>query len=348
MEVIRNTCGTEHERIRKYVITQIAKAGDSSMRLASSREMADEFGVAQTTVVRVLKDLVSAGYLTIKPGVGAFTKPNMLRIPNDAYCLGLLSGDGMQVFTCMSLWDIGAMFAKPLLKRSSHFQLQNCFLSGGNQEKELFRLGLDGFLCIQVTDSLLPAIQRIKESGVAVLSVAKQIPGVSSVCFDFDSDNYEVTKRMLAKGSKTFILVVQDGSDFPVADALRGVERALAEKGLHFDKNLLVVDSEKARSDFFKTLLKHRPDAIIFNANIKDYWAALDECKDTLCGCSLYSGIWSITDDMDYSGLIGRPVLSSAKPAVENLVEQLESPDTAPVFNGILKMEIVESSELEK
>jgi len=349
MELIRDAFSTEYERIRKHVLTQIAKSGSSSMRLASSREMAKEFGVTQTTVVRALKDLVTDGYVTIKPGIGAFTNPSRLGYPKDVKVFGLLHGDGKHIFPVRAYWTMASAFAEALMRRSKRFQLQNYFLSGRDIVDELSSSGLDGVLWILPDDKSAACLPELKKAGLAVLAVERNVPGVSSIHFDFTDDNMQVAKMMLKAGRRKIMLAISSGKSYDVKDdRAYGLQAAYEEAGIPFDESYIIDNATPAGSSFQNSLLRLRPDGIIFNTSIDLYWNALKECKDILGDCMLYSGAWSVFDDMGFSGIVGVPDLKDAAlEGAANLISQLELGDEAPIVSGRLKMKFIDSKEIE-
>ncbi len=342
MNLLRDCAAIEYEKIRKCVISHLPKSGDAPMRLASSREMAHEFGVTQTTVVRALKDLVADGYLTVKPGIGMFTNPARLGVPGPLKLFGLFYGDGKPVFARRAYWTLGAAFSNALMKRSMSFQIQNGFLSGGDPEKELSRMGLDGLLWLFPDEKSVPLLQSLKRKGLSVLSIGAAVPGVSSAFFDFEHDNLQAAKRIFAEGRRRIFLIAPSGAAREAAQ--RGLERAHAEAGIAFDRSFVAENSSETQRDFVKAMSELKPDAVIFNVSVECYWKSFKERQDLLSSCLLCTGEWSVFDDMGYSGLTTTPDLDEvSKQAAANLAEQLENPGQAPLFEGAIKTKSIES-----
>lgn len=351
MRVANRFSGTEYEKIRRYVITQLAKEGAETMRLASSRELAKEFGVAQTTVVRALKDLIQDGYLTVKPRMGIFTNPGKFsNLFKGSKSFAMLFGDGRVVFPCRVHWDFAAEISRELLRRSSHFLLQSCFLSSKDPVHELKNLGFDGVIWIYPHDELVPTLVKLKESGMSVLSIGRKIASVSSISVDAESLSREISRKMLAEGKKRLILLgsSEDGSASE-DEILRGVEAAFSERGLSYDRGLFIDNCSAVPGEFTKVLLRLRPDGIIFNIDISRYWADIQEAGDAISGCLYYSSCWPVYDDMDYSGLLGIPDLKAAsRLAIDNILEQVERKGEALVLNGCLEMKLQKSGDLKR
>ena len=69
-------------QIRHYLIGEIYRAGTSSVKLPSVRELARKFSVAQCTVSAVTAELIRDGWLRSRRGLGIFTNPE--KIADDA------------------------------------------------------------------------------------------------------------------------------------------------------------------------------------------------------------------------------------------------------------------------
>ena len=56
-------------KIRHYVMGILYHAGNTSVQIMSSRELAAHFGIARSTVSLALKELVDDGFLIPKRGI---------------------------------------------------------------------------------------------------------------------------------------------------------------------------------------------------------------------------------------------------------------------------------------
>ena len=68
-------------KIRHYVVGMIYHAGDRSVQIMSSRNLARQFGMARSTVSIALKELIDQGYLIPVRGKGNFTNPRKIMTP---------------------------------------------------------------------------------------------------------------------------------------------------------------------------------------------------------------------------------------------------------------------------
>jgi len=335
----------EYAKIRKYVVGQIARSGDRQMRLASTRDLAKRFGVSHPTVVKALKDLVSDGFLLVKPGVGTFTNPqNESANGGISKVVGILWGDGKDVFISRIAMSVKSAIVEALLSRSSTFRLQDCHLTRSLKDvvAEIENEGFDGLIWGMPAASALPTIMELKSKGLPVLCVGRAFEGFSSWTLDFERDNRNVAGLMLDEGRRKLLLALpRKGDDF-ANGAIEGVENAYAERGLSFDRAWAINDSPEERRSFGRTLELLRPDGIIFNIGMDPY---IDEVKrrfDIAEECRLYSGAWSICKDSGFCGYAGvADLASSAETIAENFASQLESPIGGfPPINCVMEMKM--------
>ena len=178
--------------------------------------------------------------------------------------------------------------------------------------------------------------------GMPILCVGRSMEGVSSWSFDFEKDNCNVARLMLQEGRRKIMLVEPPAAYSLSQGGAAGVDRAFSEFGLAFDKAWVVADSEEERKAFGRTLDLLRPDAIIFNVDILPDLSEIKSRLDIVEGCRLYSGEWSVGKDMGYSGYLGVADLhDSADLAAENLLSQLESPQTGRTLDCVMDMKMI-------
>jgi hypothetical protein len=343
MRLVRDSKPTDYERIRKYVFAQIAKAGETSMRLASTREIAEEFSVSHTTVARVLRDLAAEGFVMVKRGGGgAYTNPAKTNSFPGAKCVGLLFGDGKTTFLPRVQSQLAFRFSDALFGLSRRFQMQNCFISSKLDDAagEIASLGFDGVLWVCPSDEALPALKAVKALGLAALSVGRFVEGVSSVPFAFDLENYGAAKAMFAKGKRKIVLVPPDAPEDRLL-ALAGFKKALAEAGLDCGPASVICDDEVARARFAEIVARLRPDGVIFNRGADIYWELLQSVPELAGSCLAYSGSWSVYGDMGFRGLVGVPQLDEpARLAALDLASQLKRAGEAPALVAKIEMQL--------
>jgi len=340
-EIVRKAVPPDHERIRRYVIGEIAKAGDVAMRLAPSREIAKLFGVSHPTVIKALKDLVDEGFLMVKPGsLGTYTNPGKFDFDGRSKIVGLLSFDGRQVFSMRLACELGHAFTSALLKKSARYKVQSCFLNGSAADcaAELVALGLDAVVWLFPPPSAMSSLNILSASGVQVATVEDSpVSKYGAVYFDHEAINHSVASRMLDEGRRRLLLYLPEGAVFK-APAIAGVERAFSERSLAFDKDSMVFfDSKDAASlrAFPATLKRMNPDGVVFNHDCGRVWPSLRESMDVSSGCRLYSMELLLHDDMGYSGYLGRVDARFAGLRVAErlvaLLEGCEAPASEPI-----------------
>jgi len=335
----------EYAKIRKYVVAQIARAGERQMRLASTRDLAKRFGVSHPTVVKALKDLVSDGFLLVKPGVGTFTNPQNGSIHGKmSKLVGILWGDGKDVFISRIMMSVKSAIVEALLSRSSQFRLQDCHLTRSIKDavSEIESEGFDGLVWGMPAVSAFPAIRALKSKGLPVLCIGRAFEGFSSWLLDFEKDNRNVAGLMLDEGRRKLLLALPRKEDDFTKGAIEGVEKAYAERGLSFDRAWAINDSPEERRSFGRTLELLKPDGVIFNIGMDPYLGEIKKRFDILEECRLYSGAWSICKDSGFRGYAGvADLASSAEALAENFAAQLESPmGGVPPISRVMDMKM--------
>ncbi len=330
MNLVRKVIPPDYERIRRYVIGEIAKAGDVPMRLASNREIARLFGVSHPTVMKALKDLIAEGFLTVKPGsLGTFTRPGKFNSAGSSKIIGLLAFDGKQVFNMPISCELLYACSSVLLRKSVCYKAQSCFINGPSSEvdAELSALGLDAVIWLFPPPSVIPSLRKLRDSGIPVLSVDDSADAeFASVYFDHEAENCEIAGRMLDEGRRRIELFLLKSSRFKES-SLAGVRKAFQERGLSYDDSFVFFDSqdEAAAASFEASLKSLKPDAIIFNHDIMRVWKALKGGLDIVSACRLYSMSLLLYDDMEYSGYVGRfDIMAAGRRMAESLLEQFE------------------------
>jgi hypothetical protein len=342
MSLLKEQRQSECAKIRQQVLNLIYKSGSTPQRLGSSREIAKEFGVAHTTVVRALKGLIDDGFVTVKPRVGAFTNPCAQGPRAGLRIFGLLFGDGKVAFLNRVNWQFGNAMADSLLEYDCDFNIQQVFLSGplDQADKELRKIRLDGVIWILPTEKALPAIVRLKAAGmpVAVADILHRPEGVTCFALDYERDSFEAARLMLREGRRRIMAAVPGDSPSVAAAVVEGVARAHREAGLDYDRSLVfrrVVGEEDS--------LKHvlpvaRPDGIVFQCDIRPLWKSVSSALDIADGCRLYSHCFIVARSLGYVGYVAEPQRTPA--FAENMAAQAANPLEAPVLNSYIAMNV--------
>ncbi len=164
---------TETEKIRHYVMNLIYRNGSRSVRILSSRELAEQFQVTRFTVREALESLTREKYLITQKGIGPFTNPLAgFRFPKKTPppLVGLKFGPGDLFY-----YDAPAMrtLAEIMLVLSTkNFNIH--FLSGGGATADKVRYELD---CTYVD-----AVLGVNCRPVVLEEAAERMPAVGIGC----------------------------------------------------------------------------------------------------------------------------------------------------------------------
>jgi DNA-binding Lrp family transcriptional regulator len=200
-----------YERIRAFVVGQVAKAGDSPMRLDSYRSLAKRFGVTQTTVMKALKDLISDGFLTTKPGIGVFTNPVRLGYSERVKLIGCFTGDGQNVLFARNYWQFFPAFADAILKSSREYQLQPAFLAvpvARTKAEDIVSMGFDAVLWSLPTPPVFELLRDLRKK-MSVLALGHRCPGVGGVHYGA-AQVLSAARLMFAEGRRWLWRALRD------------------------------------------------------------------------------------------------------------------------------------------
>jgi len=344
MEIRREQAPTEYMKIRKRLLGLVFKAGPEPLKLASSRTLAKQFGVAHMTVARVMKDLAEDGFLVVKPGIGAFASPKNENVFKEAKVFGIVVGDGKYAFFDRIEIKLFSSFMDGMIRRSKDNWVQHYSILSrlDSAAREILDAGLDGLIWVMPPEKCAPLLKTLKAKRLPLFCVGRKFEGISSARVDFEKDNYRIAKRMLEEGRRKICLALMERPSFPQDGAEAGVEKAFAEFGLRYEKAWTVYGTAEEHKGFSKTMKAIKPDGLIFNDSIRPYWNEIEAHPETFSKCLLYSEDWELRDDMGYKGLVGvRDLAPVAKDAADNLRLQLEG--FASVLDCALPLKIEEA-----
>lgn len=340
MELRKAEQPTEHMKIRNHLINLIFKAGPTPVRLASSRELGERFGVTHMTVARVMKELKNDGYLVSRRGMGTFTNVQNHNVKGQSKLFGVVIGNGKYTLFDRFELSLFSCFSDAVLRQSRRNWIQNTILLSplSDADRELTESGLDGIIWLLPVYEAVPVIRRLKSKGMPIVSVGRWIDGVSSIAIDYAALCRQVATAMLQQGRKRILLVrMQDSTQvLPQNMAIDGVREAFREAGETFQADWLVNGSREEQENFGTILAKAKPEGIIFTDCIRSYLEALEKNTVLLGDTLFFSPEWELRDDIGYSGWLGIPNLrDAAGKAVENLEKQLESQDAEMIHESI-------------
>lgn len=344
MNLVKEPRLTEYMKIRKQLLNLVMKAGPVPVRLASSRELGQQFGVTHMTVARVMKDLAAEGYLLTKRGVGTFTNTMNNNVLESSNVFGVVIGNGH--FTLFDRIEMSffAAFSDALLSSSLKNWVQHCTLTSAlaDAATELLQANLSGVVWLMPGSDAVPVLKTLQARGMPLVSVGRRVEGVSSVAIDFCDLGYRIASRMLEQGRKRILLVQMGTPTFPQDGAVAGVEKAYRERSGRFWPTWVFKGGSSEQENFAGILEREKPDGIIYFDSIRPYWKTLRRYQERCADCLLYSAAWELRDDMGYAGLMGVPKLAEAAVmAAENLNEQVASPTTAEILQAPIAFDIV-------
>ena len=109
-------------QIRHYLIGEIYRAGNSSVRLPSVRELARRFTVAPCTVSAVTAELIRDGWLRSRRGLGIFTNPEKIADDAEAGLIGVINGDGCLYYFNREVFESFTAIGRHILSRKFNFR----------------------------------------------------------------------------------------------------------------------------------------------------------------------------------------------------------------------------------
>ena len=257
---------TEYMKIRRYVINLIYKAHGESVQIPTILELAKKFDVSHATVSRAMKELTSEGFVVGKRGIGSFTNPR-LSIPHgtrELPVIGILMGDGMRVHFDKYLAPILAQMLQQLVYLPATVHLLTLgSLDANVVYREIVNEQLDGLLWESPTDKGIEVIRRLQKEGMPVVTLEREIKGIPSALFDFESWGEECGKQLLKEGRKHLVLM----PDTPPWDCyFKGIRKVYREAGIPLNETLFLKDKFTCLDELRKMIAYGVPvDAVCNN-----------------------------------------------------------------------------------
>ena len=173
MENNNDNLFTETQKIRHYVMNLIYRNGNKSVRIPSSRELAEEFHLTRFTIRVALEQMTKEKYLIAKQGIGTFTNPlagfRFMQIATPPL-IGLKFGPGDQFYYDAPMMRGIADVMRALAAKNFNSHL----LTGGGIAPEEIKYELD--------HSYVDAFLGINCSGTVLAEAAGRMPAVGIDC----------------------------------------------------------------------------------------------------------------------------------------------------------------------
>lgn len=221
-------------QIRNAIFNLIFHHPGVSVKIPTSMELAEQFGVARCTVTDELKLLVDEGFLIGRRGIGTYTNPSGIdcfeNMPGNRI-IGIVTGDSRRLFFDYTMWGIFSAVGSELIPDIGH---PRPIIFNERDPKlivqELNLLQLDGLVWIMPPVELLPVLHALQEQKMplaVVYSTDDALPGVTP---DYFSMGCDVGRELLAEGRKQAVWCAFD----PWNDAARqgAIAAGFAEKNI--------------------------------------------------------------------------------------------------------------------
>jgi len=335
----------EHKKIRQYVINLIYNAGDDVRELPSSRELALRFGVSHPTVLRALQDLRDDGFL-VKQGRRTVTRPICRFQDESLRIFGVGSGDGQEVLQSKVSLMFSNILSLTMLDRNAEFRLQPLTLprSIPSLAEHIRQYSLAGLLWTLPESGTALKLQQAKAAGLPVAVMGSRIEGVSCAGWNAIKEYELIMARLLADGCRKPLVINIHFDEAVRDDVVTGVQNACAAAGFPFQECLMLRgDENQEMLQRLTELLSYgvKPDAVVFSGMIHPYLNILREKLDTVNACRLIGWEYALFDSMRFEGTIIRHNLrQAAELLIDNLLEQYSRPQTAPVLNADIPVEL--------
>lgn len=193
-------------QIRNAIFNLMFHHPGVSVKIPTSVELAEQFGVARCTVTDELQLLVAEGFLIGKRGIGTFTNPSKIdcfeNMPGNRI-IGIVTGDSRRLFFDYTMWGIFSAVGSELIPDIGHprpiiFEERDPKLI----VEELNMLQLDGLVWILPPAEMLPVLHALRDQKMplaVVYTEDKTLPGVEPDYHDMGS---RVGSLFLAEGRK--------------------------------------------------------------------------------------------------------------------------------------------------
>ena len=196
-------------KIRHYVIGMIYHAGERSVQIMSSRNLARQFGMARSTVSIALKELIDQGYLIPVRGKGNFTNPRKIMTPLPGKMpplILLIHSDGRSFYYGKQEWESISTIGNAVTAAGYSFR-QLTLTSTGEDElyREILGAQADGLIWVDALFYNESLLRRLSESGLPVICDSISLSSVNTVAFDTRSACREIGKRLAQEHKRTIL-----------------------------------------------------------------------------------------------------------------------------------------------
>ncbi len=244
-------------RIRQYVMDALYAHAGEVYRFPSNEDIAQQLGVARSTVQLEMKSLIRDGFLESRPGIGTFAgpPPSMPSVP----LVGLLNGDGKIVYESSYNFSLKSHIGMELAKIPTI--IQEIRLANERENDlyaELLGTGCRAFVAVAPPEMLLPPLRRLAEK-VPVVVVDRTVPGLTSIELERTRKGEVLGRALLAEGRKNPYFI--QGERYR-RTTFEGCRKAFAAAGIELPLSSFALNRDV---ESLEALLEEgfRPDAMI-------------------------------------------------------------------------------------
>lgn len=224
--------------------------------LPSERSLTEEFGVSRVTVRKALERLTDAGLVARSPGKGTYVRSANGGVDPFRAVVGPIALVSSQLTPSVAS-PIAAGCSSAALEHRS--QLILCDTGGATfaeaharealHLRELYQQGVPAVIIWwQGGDASKPWLERMLAEGRAVVMMDRYLEGLGADFVGIDDENaaYQAVMHLAQQGRRRIACVVNALKVTTSSGRLAGYRRALADLGLPFDDELVMIVEEGA------------------------------------------------------------------------------------------------------
>ena len=247
---------SEVQKIWYRVMSILYRSGGQSVRIPSSNELAQEFGIARSTVRIALEKLTAEGFLIPRRGSGTFTNPKCRLTANwEAPLVGLLMHDGNLFFYSQELQNELECFFGEFRKTGWNIRLVTGQMDTPEAVQEILSHNyLDGLITFGSSEFIPPVADALLPT-VNMGFFTEHVTNVTPACNRVLKKLFELTGR--DRGIRVWTSKPRNGK----SDFLRACHELPGLTVIHGSDDRVLWDQQyeaSVRGEFSR----HRPDWI--------------------------------------------------------------------------------------
>lgn len=250
---------SEVQKIWYRVMSILYRSGGQSVRIPSSNELAQEFGIARSTVRIALEKLTAEGFLIPRRGSGTFTNPKCRLTANwEAPLVGLLMHDGNLFFYSQELQNELECFFGEFRKTGWNIRLVTGQMDTPEAVQEILSHNyLDGLITFGSSEFIPPVADALLPT-VNMGFFTEHVTNVTPACNRVLKKLFELTGR--DRGIRVWTATPRDGR----SDFLRAYHEHPGLTIIHGSEEYVPLDGQYEAA-IRKEFTRHRPDWILLH-----------------------------------------------------------------------------------